>query len=437
MEAEGMRMLTKAIRLLRALAGIFPFTAAGLLVLALSGAAFWFQGIKGMDVILLAAGFVGLLLAVLMALYAALLFFMTCLRWKKSYTKPGLTLECEVQQQTGFAPPWRSWLPFLDIRWSWETPPGVEVCADGHSGLSEVIIPHQRGCHSQIVRKLMVRDRLGLVSMAWRMREAAAVILFPHRGALDQMPLFEALAGGEDLADPHGDPGGDRVDMRQYSQGDSPRLILWKNYARTRKLLVRVPERAVTAKPRSCAYLVAGEADEAGAGLARIILERGCLGENWRFGADGSSAYAAVVGDALMLLTRSGNVGPAASTGLPEFLVQAEKDGYAACFLIVPPVEGAWVAPVLSAIRQSRLRMHLYTAVDGAIEGWEDESRWKRFLLRPREKAACSLSGVARMAARFKDLPIPFLLADRKAGKMCGDVRKLLDKYITWGERRR
>jgi hypothetical protein len=429
-------MLRNTLCRLRALAGIFPFTPAGLLLLALSGAAFWIQGIRGMDVILLAAGFIGILLILLLALYASFLFFLTCLRWKKSSTQHGLILECEVQQPTGFASPWRSWLPFLDIHWSWESPRGVEVNGEDHPQPSEVIIPHQRGHYSQILRKLTVRDRLGLVSLAWRMRETTDITLFPHCGALNQIPLLEALAGGEDLSDPHGDPYGDRVDMRQYSQGDSPRLILWKNYARTRKLLVRVPERAVTAKPRSCAYLVAGKADEAGAGLARIILERGVLGENWRFGADGSSTYAANVADALSILTHSGNVEPETITGFPEFLARAEKDGYSACFLIVPPVEGPWVAAALEAIRQSRLRLHLYTAIDGAGQGLTEEQPWKRVLLRPREKAECSLNDAARMAARFKYLAVPFLLADRKAGTICGDVRTLLSRTMPSEEMR-
>jgi hypothetical protein len=283
----------------------------------------------------------------------------------------------------------------------------------------------------------MVKDALGLTSIAWRKQEIAEITIFPHCGALDQMILLEGLAGGEDLSDPRGDPYGDRVDMRQYAQGDSPRLILWKSYARTRKLLVRVPERAIIAKPRSCAYLVAGEADEAGAGLARVILERGYLGENWRFGADGSSAYAGNLGDALAILTRSGNAAPDVRPGFPEFLAQAEKDGYSACFLIVPPLEGAWVEPVLAAIRMSRMRLHLYTAVDGAIGGLEDEPLWKRFVLRPRGTAACSLGDVARMASRFKGVTFPFLLADRKAGTICGEIRMLLDKYRPKEERQR
>ena len=67
---------------------------------------------------------------------------------------------------------------------------------------------------------------------------------------------------------------------------DSPRLILWKVYARTRRLFVRTSERALEAAPRTCAYLVADPQDEAAATLARTVLERGLLGDRWRFGAD-------------------------------------------------------------------------------------------------------------------------------------------------------
>jgi hypothetical protein len=402
-----------------------------LLVLALSGLAFWIQGLAKKDVVLLAVGFLGTLLAVLMALCAAVVSILTVLRWPKTGTRSGLVLECGIPQQTGFISPWRSWLPFLDVQWSWEDPAGVEVVAAApHANGSEVILPRRRGVYPRVVRRLTVRDGLGLAAISWRKEEAAEITLLPNRGALDQMTLLESLAGGEDLSDPRGDPCGDRVDMRQYAQGDSPRLILWKNYARTRKLLVRIPERAYTAKPRSCAYLVAGRGDEAGAGLVRVILERGYLGDGWRFGADGSPGYACTLNDALGFLTRSGNASPEMHTRLPEFLMQAEKDGYSACFLVLPPLEGPWVEPVLATIGLSRMRLHLYAVIDGAVEGWMAEPRWKRLLLKAPAAVDCSLVDVARMALRFRGVSHPFLLGDRRAGMICGDIRAALEKLM-------
>src|SRR5205814_5321723 len=101
----------------------------------------------------------------------------------------------------------------------------------------------------------------------------------------DSLP---GLAAGDDEAHPLGQPVGDRIEMRPYVPGDSPRTIAWKIYGRTGKLVVRAPERARIVSPRGCAYQVAGPHDESTAAVARAVLERGFLGQEWRFGADGS-----------------------------------------------------------------------------------------------------------------------------------------------------
>jgi hypothetical protein len=322
------------------------------------------------------------------------------------------------------------------VAWTWEEPGSVRVLAPARGDYLETVVPGKRGVYPRVVRKVSVGDVLGLTSLSWREAEEADLSVLPFRGALDQMTLLEGLAAGEDLSDPRGDPYGDRVDMRQYAPGDSPRLILWKSYARTRKLLVRVNERALTARPRSCAYLVAGKGDEAGAGLMRVILERGFLGESWRFGADGSANYACNLADALHLLTQSGNHPADGGTGLPDFLAQAEKDGYSACLLILPPAEGPWVGPVLDAVLKTRLRLHLYAALDGTPDGLQLEPRWRRWVLRSAGDATDALEDAARMARHFEGISTHFLLADRRAGKMCGDIRNLLHKHLP-AERRR
>jgi hypothetical protein len=415
---------------IRKASGLFPLTGAGLFVLALSLLAFWLQGFGKMDLVLLAAGFLGLVITALMVLLVAAAAIALHLRWKRGSTRPGAVLECDVAQPTGFLMPWPRALPLLAPSWSWEEPGSVQVFPPERGAWVETILPGKRGIYPHIVRKVTIGDVLGLASISFRERESTEISILPHRGALDQMSLLEGLAAGEDLCDPRGDPYGDRVDMRQYAAGDSPRLILWKSYARTRRLLVRVPERALTAKPRSCAYLVAGSGDEPGAGLMRVILERGFLGESWRFGADGAPSYACNLADALRLLTRSGNFVPDEGTALPEFLAQAGKDGYSACLLIVPSSEGRWIDPVLAAIAQTRLRLHLYTALDGAPDGLQVESRWKRWFLQSESEAGRNLEDAAFMARHFAGISLPFLLADRRAGKICGDIRALLPKHL-------
>lgn len=405
--------------------GLFPLTAAGFLVLVLAGLSLYFLGLKRSDLVVLAAASLAALLALLAALGtlgASLLF-----RWALGHPSgaTGLLLECGSPSATGFVPPWPTLLPLLEMEWRWEEPGGAEVLPEPRRGSwLETVVMTRRGDRADIVRRYEIRDVLGLSSVAWRVREERAVRALPHRGKLDTLALLDGLAGGDDFSDPRGEAVGDRVDMRQYSQGDSPRMILWKVYARTRKLLVRVPERAVAARPRSCGYLVAGAGDEASAGLLRVVLERGFLGEGWRFGADGCAGYASSLDEALDFLVRSGDAPPEGPTGLREFLSRAEADGYSACFLAVPPGDGPWVEPALEAAAGTRLRVHLTTAVDGGTDGEPREPRWRRLVFRTsgEERGAEALRTLAR---RLEPAPFPCLLVSRTQGRVLGDLRRL------------
>ena len=49
---------------------------------------------------------------------------------------------------------------------------------------------------------------------------------------------------------------GDRIELRRYVPGDSARFIHWKVFGRTRKLMVRVPERALSRARRTVGVLV-------------------------------------------------------------------------------------------------------------------------------------------------------------------------------------
>jgi hypothetical protein len=265
----------------------------------------------------------------------------------------------------------------------------------------------------------------------------------PSRGALDQLTLLDTLAGGEDLSEPRGTPFGDRVDMRQYTHGDSPRLILWKVYARTRKLLVRIPERAVTARPRACAYLVAGDGDEATAGLARVLVERGVLGDNWWFGADGTQRVASDTRGALDVLVLSGLAGERGrqsatlwdhpttpvGTNLGVFLSRAEQAGFSICLLFLPARPGPWTDEVAATVAHSRLRVQLYTALDNADLRPAKHHRLDGLLFRPRAVSAPSWADVTRMSRHFQGVAVPMLAVDRQAGRLLGDPRSLSEKW--------
>jgi hypothetical protein len=419
-------MLLRISEFARRIRGFFPLTFTGFFLLGLSAAAFWLVGIRRQDFVFLAVGFIGALVALLVLLLTVVTAPFVHFRWKHGSTRSGLTLECAAVQETGFFPPLPRWLPLLEYSWKWEQPACVDVREGTHPDRRrEFVVPRRRGVHPGIRRRLLLRDVLGLSALEWRIRESAEIRFLPAKGALDTLTLLDGLTGGDDLSDPRGTPEGDRVDMRQYTPGDSPRMILWKVYAHTRKLLVRVPERALTARPRFCAYFVAGPQDEPGAGFARVVLERGFLGENWRFGADGSTAFTGRLDEALDLLIHSANASPEAPTHLPEFLQQAQKDGFAACLVVMPPTRGPWANHVVRSLGNSALRIHAFTVVDGPVQTHPAGQGWKRWFYRHQADPGEPTPDLTWMAHDFGALPFPISAIDRTSGRAFGDARSL------------
>lgn len=403
-----------------------PLTLTGFLLLCLSAAAFWFAGIRRQDFVLLSIGFIGVLVTLLACLLVVAAAPFVNKRWKSGSTRSGLEVECLSVQETGFCPLLPRWLPLLEYSWSWERPANVEVSEGAHPDRRrEFIVAQRRGVHSEIRRRILLRDVLGLAALEWTSRESRDVRFLPAKGSLDRMTLLDGLTGGDDLSDPRGMLEGDRVDMRQYTPGDSSRMILWKVYSRTRKLLVRIPERALTARPRFCAYFVAGPQDEPGAGFMRVILERGFLGENWRFGADGSPAAAERLDEALDILVRSASFSPEAATQLPAFLQQAQKDGFAACLVVAPPVRGPWANSVVPALGNAAMRVHAFTIIDGPAQARPIDQAWKQLLYRHEAGASGRITDPAWMAHDFGAIPFPISAIDRISGRVFGDARGL------------
>jgi hypothetical protein len=406
--------------------GFFPLTLTGFLLLGLSAATFWFVGIRRQDFVLLAVGFIGMLATLLACLLVIATAPFVHRQWKRGATRSGLAVECMAIQETGFFPRLPRWLPLLEYSWNWEHPASVEVMEGAHPDRRrEFIVAQRRGAHTGICRRIVLRDVLGLASLEWATNESVDVRFLPAKGSLDRMTLLDGLTGGDDLSDPRGMPEGDRVDMRQYTAGDSPRMILWKVYSRTRKLLVRVPERALTARPRFCAYFIAGPQDEPGAGFMRVILERGFLGDGWRFGADGTPRAAERLDEAIDILIRSAGVSPADTTQLPAFLQQAQKDGFSACLVVMPPARDLWVNSVVPALCNSPLRIHAFTVLDGPAQAPCLRHNWKRLVYRHEAGTGGWVVDLAWMAHDFGAVPFPISAIDRASGSVFGDARSL------------
>jgi hypothetical protein len=346
---------------------LFPLKLNGFFLLGGAGLLLVYFGLIQQDLILLMASLVLSAVALLNILLVCIAAVVTHRWWKQVENRlpheisPLLT---GVPGRLALAkkPPW---FPLVEVSWRWIEPENVVVgWGSDPEGAYEEFCFQQRCLITRVQREFEIADVLGFASIRFRRIQELQLQVLPKPQPLNHNTFVISFHGGEDVSDLRGDPIGDRVDMRQYSAGDPPKLMLWKLYARTGKLMVRQPERAISPTPRTCAYLVAGPQDEFCAGLLRTILESGLLGAGWRFGADGNQGYCEKTEEAMTFLARSGNLSMQGreEVGLRAFLNQAAKDGFNACMVGLPSVPGKWLDDVRQATRQQGIEVSFAAA---------------------------------------------------------------------------
>ena len=387
--ATSKRLLTRA-------AGPFPITPLGLIVLGASGYALVEYGLERIDLVLLVIGAVGLglgLFGLLSTVIAAI--YLRVREHRRSKAPPGaqgsgegpLDVECGYPVPTGFWLPRLRGIPFIAIRWRWLEPEAeVRIVAKG-GRLREEVIAARRGHVSAVVRELEVGDIFGLSQIRMRLVEQRKVRFVPSVGQLKRVDVIRGMAGGEDISHPDGPPDGELYDLRHYSPGDPIRFVLWKVFARTRQLVVRAPERALSPVRQTCAYLVAGDGDEPAAGAARLAVEHGSFGTDWVLGADGSRDDATRKDQAVDLLARSAAVADtgAGGKGLGAFLQRRGAPGGARvggssvgrAVVFVPGRPGPWLDAVVDQSKSfggRGSRIEFVVGTDGIIpapkRGW-------------------------------------------------------------------
>jgi len=429
---EDRRAAETARRIARRAIDLFPPTLRGLTLGLLCGLAFWLYGYGRLDLIAFVLGAAGLALLLITSAItsgAALLLRRRLdafandpahlSRSASPRTGPGRGLEAGERITTGLVLPALDRVPLLDVELFWSWPDDCETrLKSAPEGLSEEVIPHRRCEVDRVERAFVVRDVFGLSRIAIARGSTTSLRVLPHPGRLRYAPIVPSFAAAEGIPHPAGTPEGDRMEIRRYVPGDSPRDLLWKTYARTHQLNVRRPERSIDRLTRTVAYLVAGEEDEAAAAAARVALETGALGREFRFGADGTRGSVERIGEALQAIARSGSLAPRTATGFPGFLREVGRKGQTHCIAFVPGEPGEWLEPVARAAAGAAAPVSFVVATDGVARTRRaSEPRWWRWLFETADVAGTPISQLDQVVNALATTGASVTVVDRSTGK--------------------
>jgi hypothetical protein len=333
-----------------------------------------------------------------------------------------LAVDTDRELDTHFAlPRLRFWL-LVEVRVSWLTPAGVDVTlADAGPLGREQVRFSDHGELREVVRRVELRDVFGLAALTLRQRRPLSIDVLPQRGALVTLAPLQSLAGGDDVPHPLGVAHGDRLELKRYAPGDPARFIHWKVYARTQKLVVRMPERALARAYRVAAFLAAGVGDGPSAAVARVALEQGALGADFRFGADGSPTPLARVDQSLVALRRSAAHRQQGGADLARFVEAVEKEGPAA-LVVFAPVGAAPVEERVAALLRERARpLRVVIGVDGVTRE-PPPPWWSRLAMTSRREARTQLGLLQASVTFYRKLGCEVLIVDRASGRVLGDA---------------
>jgi hypothetical protein len=274
-------------------------------------------------------------------------------------------LETLAPRRTGFRFPRLGAWPLVEVTMRWEEPATVEVTLEPEGRFfEEVIVARERGRHPSVTRRFTVHDLFGLTAVSFRVTSPGPLRVAPTP-AVAGAELAASYSHGDSFSHPAGRPDGDLVEMRAYGHGDPLRHILWKTFARTRRLLVRMPERAIAPRPVTVAFLVTGAGDEPTASVARLYLERGFFGPDFVFAADGADRTTAKPHEAVEQIIDSAAARAQGGAALEGLGGSVERAQLGSCVIFAPPIDGAWRGRVSTFARRLPSPATVVIGVDG------------------------------------------------------------------------
>ena len=198
------------------------------------------------------------------------------------------------------------WWPLIEVNVESREPNRYQVLETRTSNKDSLVItPLRRGQVEQLKLRFWVGDIFGIFKTAIDHNVRCSLSISPRLPSLEAAELHLPNEGDE-TAHPAGALAGDYVDMRRYAPGDPQRFILWKAFAKSRKLLIRTPERAESNEPAIALVLLTSQQDQAAADVTRYFLEG--RQHTLAFGACGLDTLAFDTPSALSLLQASGMV---------------------------------------------------------------------------------------------------------------------------------
>lgn len=408
------------------MADVWPLTALGMALGVVAFVALFSFGFEKLDLVLLVLGYggIGLLALSCLAVSVSGLGLRLALR-RASIGWSTSTFETGMRLPTGFSLPSLWWFPLVQIRWAWVSPERAAADQTPERGrLREHVTLGRRGIVEEVTRRVVVQDAFGLTRVAFRHRQHGPIEVLPHLGGIRRLPVLTSLTGGEEHPHPMGLEDGDRVELRRYVPGDSARFIHWKVFGRTRKLMVRVPERALSRARRTVAYLIAGAEDEAAAAAARAAIEEEALGNDWQFAADEAPEPTSDRHEAVRKVMTSSDFRGAGGSGLKRFLAEVDPRGPAALVVFAPPTTGSWLDEMRTLSMRRYGRVRVVIAVD-AVHEPNEPSTWRRWLFTPTSSVGAARAEIERVGRTLSQLGCEVVIIDRVSGRVLGDGVRL------------
>lgn len=387
-------------RLLRAAVGMFPLTVQGVLTLLLVAFALRQYAYGSMDLVVFALGICALAILIF-SLFCTVVCGVLIQRRihhqidEQASTQESIKLEAGFPNESGFELPTLNYFPLIKLQWRIVFPDQlttrirVTENSDGNTFLREEIVPQRRCLSAKVIRLFTVSDVLGFCRYSWRQAQTRECLCLPQVNTLRQLPLLRSMTAEDGIPDPTGSPEGDRMEIRRYAPGDSVRDIMWKAYARSGQLNVRLAEKSVFHSQRTLAYLLSSPNDEAAAATARVALQQGILGEDWVFSADGCEEACTTLPSALRAVAGSRAILHPQEYGLDRFMQSQAHAGATHCIVFAAAEQADWIPQLQRSLQQYAGRISLVLATDGLGET-QKQPAWQRLLLKAPENRELS-----------------------------------------------